>query len=135
MMSTVYALIHEEDGVFGISFPDFPGCISTGDTEDAVLRKGMQALALHVAGMIEDGDALPALRDLNQLRADSDFETDSQGAIIVLVPFETPGRSVRLNISMDENLLEAIDRAASAAGQSRSAFLAEAARRRLKEAA
>lgn len=134
-MSTVYALIHEEDGVFGISFPDFPGCVSTGLTEDEVLRKGPQALALHVAGMVEDGDPLPATRDLGQLRADPVFREDAEGAIVALVPYETPGRSVRLNISMDENLLDAVDRAASAAGQSRSAFLAEAARRRLKDAA
>lgn len=134
-MSTIYALIHEEDGVFGISFPDFPGCVSTGTTEDDVLRKGTQALALHVAGMVEDGDPLPTTRDLSQLRTDPDFLADSQGAIIALVPFETPGRALRLNISMDENLLDAVDRAAAAAGQSRSAFLAEAARRRLKEAA
>ena len=31
----VYAFVHEEDGSFGISFPDFPGCISTGDTLEA----------------------------------------------------------------------------------------------------
>lgn len=134
-MSAVYALIHEEEGVFGISFPDFPGCISTGMSEDEALRKGAQALALHVAGMLEDGDTLPVIRDLSQLRADPNFVEDARDAIVTLLPFETPGRSVRLNISMDENLLEAIDRAASMAGQSRSAFLAEAARKRLKEAA
>lgn len=134
-MSSVYALIHEEGGIFGISFPDFPGCISTGRDEDEVLRKGVQVLALHVAGMVEDGDPLPLIRDLAQLRIDSDFIEDSQTAIITLVPFEAPGRSIRLNISMDESLLEAVDRAASTAGQSRSAFLAEAARLRLKNAA
>lgn len=134
-MSSVYGLIHEEDRVFGISFPDFPGCISTGRDEDEVLRKGAQALALHAAGMAEDGDPLPLIRDLAQLRADPDFVEGAQGAIVALVPFEAPGKSVRLNISMEESLLDAVDRAASAAGQSRSAFLAEAARLRLKDAA
>jgi metal-responsive CopG/Arc/MetJ family transcriptional regulator len=33
---------------------------------------------------------------------------------------------------MDENLLNAVDRAAEAAGQSRSAFLADAARQRVR---
>ncbi|PSJ56936.1 type II toxin-antitoxin system HicB family antitoxin [Kumtagia ephedrae] len=134
-MPLAYALIHEEDGVFGISFPDFPGCVSTGRTEEEVLRKGAEALAFHVAGMIEDGDPLPIARNLSELRADNSFSDDSAGAILALVPFDPPGRAVRLNISMDETLLEAVDRAASAAGQSRSAFLAEAVRRRLKDAA
>ena len=134
-MPLAYALIHEQNGVFGVSFPDFPGCIATGRTEEEALRKGTEALAFHVAGMVEDGDPLPILRNLVELRADADFAEDAEGAIVALVPFETSGRAVRLNISMDETLLEAVDRAASAAGQSRSAFLAEAVRRRLKDAA
>jgi predicted RNase H-like HicB family nuclease len=134
-MPLAYALIHEEDGVYGISFPDFPGCISTGRTEDQVLRKGGEALTFHVAGMVEDGDPLPIVRNLVELRADKAFRGDAKKATVALVPFEVPGRAVRLNISMDETLLEAVDRAAAAGGQSRSAFLAEAARRRLKGAA
>lgn len=134
-MPFVYALIHEEDGIFGISFPDFPGCVSTGKTEEEVLRKGAEALVFHVAGMVEDGDPLPILRNLAELRGDRTFNEDAAGAILTLVPFDLPRRAVRLNISMDETLLEAVDRAASAAGQSRSAFLAEAVRRRLKDAA
>lgn len=134
-MPLTYALVHEEDGVFGISFPDFPGCISTGKTEEEVLRKGAEALAFHVAGMVEDGDPLPLVRNLAELRADSTFNADADDAILAFVNFDLPGRAVRLNISMDETLLDAIDRAASAAGQSRSAFLADAARRRLKDAA
>lgn len=135
MMPLAYALIHEEDGVFGISFPDFPGCVSTGRTEEEALRKGTEALAFHVAGMVEDGDPLPLVRNLVELRADRTFNEDAEGAVLALVPFESPGRAVRLNISMDESLLEAVDRAASAAGQSRSAFLAEAVRQRLRNAA
>src|SRR6476646_164829 len=107
-MSLTYALIHEEDGVFGISFPDFPGCISTAKREDEVLRKGGEALAFHVAGMVEDGDPLPIVRNLSELRADKSFRSDAKGAVLALVPFETPGRAVRLNISMDETLLEAV---------------------------
>src|SRR5690349_24692397 len=115
-MPLTYALVHEEDGVFGISFPDFPGCISTGKTEEEVLRKGAEALAFHVAGMVEDGDPLPLVRNLAELRAASTFNDDSADAILALVNFDLPGRAVRLNISMDETLLEAVDRAASAAG-------------------
>ena len=134
-MPNTYALIHEEDGVFGISFPDFPGCVSTGNSEEEVLRRGAQALAFHVAGMVDDGDPLPVPRSMGELRASPDFRADAEGAVVALVPYEPPGRAVRLNISMEEHLLESIDRAAEAAGQSRSAFLAEAARQRLKGAA
>lgn len=134
-MPVTYALIHEEGGVFGVSFPDFPGAVTTARRADDVLRRATELLNFHVAGMIEDGDALPALRSLDELQADRQFRSDAKGAMVALVPFEMPGKSVRLNISMDENLLQAVDRAAEAAGQTRSAFLAEAAKARVRSAA
>lgn len=131
-MPAAYALIHEENGVFGISFPDFPGAVSTDRTPDDVIRKGSEVLTFHVAGMVEDGDPIPILRSLAELKADREFREAAKGATIALISFEMPGKSVRLNISMDEHLLDAVDRAAEAAGQSRSAFLAEAARQRVR---
>ena len=50
-----------------------------------------------------------------------------------LVRVERPGRAVRLSITMDESLAGAVDRAAAARGFTRSGFLAEAARRMLRE--
>ena len=135
-MATAIGVIHGEPGRFGISFPDFPGCISSGATLDDVLRKGSEALTFHVAGMVEDGDPLPVPRDLDQVRADTDAVREEDGlALFVAIPFEMPGKSVRLNISMDENLLAAIDAAARSIGMSRSAFLADAARRKVREPA
>lgn len=134
-MSHAIAVIHEEKGVYGISFPDFPGCVSTGRSIDEAMLKGEQALALHVAGMIEDGEALPELRSVAQLRADPEFRDDFKKATIAAVSIELPRRVARINISIDEGVLERIDRAAEAAGQSRSAFLVEAAKRRIAERA
>ncbi len=130
----VVGLVHDENGVFGISFPDFPGCISTGDDLDDVVARGQVALAFHVAGMAEDGDPLPSLRSLTQLRRDAEFAEASAGALVVAVPLDLPGRAVRVNISLDGTLLEQVDRAAARANQTRSAFLAEAARARIGRA-
>ncbi|WP_036293281.1 type II toxin-antitoxin system HicB family antitoxin [Methylosinus sp. PW1] len=132
-MSHAIALIHEESGKFGISFPDFPGCVSVGDSIDEAIFKGGQALALHVEGMTADGEPLPHLRNVAQLRADPEVEEWFDHATIAAVEVELPSRAVRVNISIDENLLERVDRAARAAGQTRSSFLAEAAKRRLTE--
>ena len=131
-MPTAYALIHEEDGVFGVSFPDFPGAVATARTAEDALRKGSELLTFHLAGMAEDGDELPVVRTLAELRADRTFRADAKDATLAMVQFEMPGKSVRLNITMDEHLLHAIDRAADSAGQSRSAFLAAAARARMR---
>lgn len=131
MTDNVYALVHEGDRSFGISFPDFPGCVSGGDTIDEAIRRGREALSFHVQGMVEDGDELPAPRSLTELRKDPDFREAAGDAVIVSVPVDLPCKAVRVNISMDERLLELVDRAASASGQSRSAFLAAAARARI----
>lgn len=130
-MTHVIALIHEEAGSFGISFPDFPGCISTADTLDEAVQRGAQALAFHLEGMIDDGEAIPQLRSLAVLKADPGFAEDFADAVVAAVPIELPGKAVRVNITMDEHLLQAVDRAAAATGATRSGYLAEAARVKL----
>lgn len=133
-MPVAYALIHEEADRFGVSFPDFPGCISGGETAEQAILRGTEALTFHVGGMIEDGEKLPILRTLGELESDADFRKYREGAVLALVPFELPGKSVRINISMDENLLSSVDQSAEATGESRSGWLASAARRRLAKA-
>ena len=128
----VIALVHEEGGAYGISFPDFPGCVSGGITLEEAIDRGRAALAFHVEGMVEDGDPLPVLRPLSELRSDPIFREDAGDALIVAVPAALPGKAVRVNVSMEERLLEALDRAAKGRGQSRSAFLADAVRARLR---
>lgn len=130
-MTHVIALIHEEAGSFGISFPDFPGCISTADTLDEAVQRGAQALAFHIEGMIGDGEAIPQPRSLAVLKADADFADDFADAVVAAVPVELPGKAVRVNITFDEHLLQAVDRAAAAIGATRSGYLAEAAKVKL----
>ena len=60
-----------------------------------------------------------------------EFVDSMKDGVLLLTRFEPPKRAVRINISMDESLISAIDRAASAFGESRSHFLAEAAKLRL----
>lgn len=49
---------------FGVSFPDFPGCVSAGDTFDEAVRSAAEALAFHVEGMRADGEPIPDPSDL-----------------------------------------------------------------------
>ena len=126
----IVALIHEENGVFGASFPDFLGCTTVADSLDAIIPKAAEALAFHVEGLIEDAP-LPPVRSLAQLRKDPVFREDSAGALIALVPYAPPARAARINITLDESLLDRVDRAAEAAGETRSGYLAAAARQRL----
>ncbi|MGE6740991.1 type II toxin-antitoxin system HicB family antitoxin [Allorhizobium pseudoryzae] len=132
-MQTTYGILHHENQSFGVSFPDFPGCVTGGATEEEALRKADEVLTFHVAGMVEDGEALPISRTLEDLRLDPDVQEALVDGTIFVARYDVPRKAVRINISMDEGLVEAVDRAAGRINQSRSAFLADAARRRLEE--
>lgn len=131
-MHSIVALIHGEPGSYGISFPDVPGCISAGATLDETLANGAGALMFHLEGMAEDGEKPPVPRSLDALKGDPEFAFEfSEPHVVALVPYEPPPRSVRINVTMNERLVEAIDRAARRQGASRSGFLAIAAREKL----
>lgn len=128
-------LVHDEGDALGASFPDFPGCVTVASDLDTLYRKAAEVLAFHVAGMAEDGLPLPAVRGLATLRDDSAFREDmTDVALVGIVQVELPcGRTMRVNITLDEATLERVDRAAEATGQSRSGYLAAAARLRMEQ--
>ena len=65
------AYLHKDKGSdFGVSFPDFPGCITAGKTLDEAHRMAAEALALHIAGMVEDREEVPAPSMLDALADD-----------------------------------------------------------------
>ena len=47
---------------YGAYVPDLPGCISTGKTWGEMQEMIREAIALHVEGMMEDGDPVPEPR-------------------------------------------------------------------------
>ena len=44
---------------FGVSFPDFPGCVTVGRTLEEARKFAAEALSLHIQGMMEDGEIIP----------------------------------------------------------------------------
>ena len=129
------AFVHkDEDSCFGVSFPDFPGCISAGDTLDEAVANAAEALQGHVQMMEADGDEVSAARALETIMRDDDLAAEREGAVIVALPLVRDlGSTTRVNVSLDLGLLKAIDEEATARKQTRSAFLASAARRELTE--
>ena len=129
------AFIHKEpDSIYGVSFPDFPGCISAGDSLDEALQSASEALQGHVQMMEADGDAVPSPRSLDEITNDNSLADERESAVISVVPLiRERGSTTRINVSLDLGLLEAIDDEVRLRKQTRSAFLASAARRELVE--
>ena len=82
-----------------------------------------EALALHVQGMIEDGDAVPEPSKVDDIAADA----AKHGAIAFMVSVDAPDATVRVNITARESQIEKIDRLAEAAGMTRSAYMVRSA--------
>lgn len=106
----VPAILERTEEGLHASFPDLPGCVTFGPTSEAVAANAETALALHIAGMIEDGESIPVPTALGNVPVDPEVEETGR----LLVRAELPGRAVRVNITLDEALLAAIHAKAKA---------------------
>ena len=124
MTSYVALMYKDTDSDFSVAFPDFPGCVTAGTTLEDAWHMASEALAFHIDGMRSDGDPIPDPSTVDVIMADP--ENDGALPFLVQVP-DPPGRSLRINVTLPEDLIAAIDRTT----KNRSRFLAEAARERL----
>jgi predicted RNase H-like HicB family nuclease len=128
-MTAYIALLRKDaDSDYGVEFPDFSGCVTAGRSLEEARRMAEEALRLHVEGMEEDGEALPAPSTLDAIMQDP--ANAAAVAFLVDIPVESR-RVVRVNITLPEDLLQQIDNAT----RNRSRFLADAARAALRSAA
>ena len=124
-MTSYIALLHKDpDSDYGVSFPDFPGCVTAGTTLEEAWRLAEEVLAFHIDGMRSGGEPIPEPSTVDTIKGDP--ENDEGLPFLVAVP-EPPGRSLRINVTLPQDLIQAIDRTS----KNRSRFLAEAARERL----
>lgn len=119
-------IIHKDaDSDFGISFPDFPGCVSAGSDLAELGAMGHEALAGHIALMVEQGLAVPEPTSMDAIMLDP----ENRSGTPVLVPAPSiASKTVRVNITLPEDALGRIDAYAEANGLTRSGFLLAAAK-------
>ena len=119
-MTNYIAIIHKDPkSDFGVSFPDFPGCITTGKTLEEARILAQEALEFHIEGMVEDGEKIPSPSSLDNVMKQPDFAS----GVAFIVHARLPSRAVRVSVTLEESLLSAI----SSVSKNRSKFLAEAA--------
>lgn len=131
-MRRYFALVDFEPGcAYGIRFPDLPNVIGASDEAEDIITNAMDALQAHAF----DED-LPDPMTYEQVTALPDVrDALSKGCYLIQVPFiREESKVLRLNISMEQGLVRAIDTAATRRGLTRSAFLATAARHEIETA-
>ncbi len=128
-MTAKYAAVMEEADArgFGVWFPDFPGCVSQGDDPLSAARAARKALALHIQGMANDGEAIPQPTPAEAVELPHDVMS-----YVFLVEADMPQAKptfMRLNVTLPAGLVRRID---AVANGNRSGWLATAANEKLK---
>ena len=96
-MRQYIALIHKDaDSDFGVSFPDLPGCVTAGATLDEARDMAEEALAFHIEGLEQDGEAIPEPSSLEAVMADPTIATASPSSCGRLIAPSNPCGSTSL---------------------------------------
>lgn len=117
------ALIHKEvDSDYGVHFPDFPGCVTVGSNLDEAKDLAYEALMGHIELMKELGHRIPSPSNLEYIMQEA--ENNRAVAFMLDIPIE---KTIRVNVTFSQKILELIDNKAKNLNLTRSAFLAESA--------
>jgi predicted RNase H-like HicB family nuclease len=81
-MDCIAYLHKDRKSDFGVSLPDFPGCITAGRTLEEARCTAVEALSFPTAGMIEDDERIPNPSTIDDVARDSALK----GAVAFLAP-------------------------------------------------
>jgi predicted RNase H-like HicB family nuclease len=126
------ALIHKDaNSDYGVSFPDIPGVITAGSNLDEARKLATEALAFHLEGLAEDGEAVPEPSTLEEIMA---IAENKDGVAVLIDAPAAEVKSVRVNITLPADVLGEIDKYAEREGFTRSGFLVQAAKKAMMAA-
>src|SRR5687767_13960768 len=86
---------------FGVTVPDLPGCFSAGSTIDEALTMAKEAIELHLEGLVEDGQAIPAPGAIEEHQRNVDFRGGTW-AVVSVDPAGLRLKAKRINITVPE---------------------------------
>ena len=93
--------------------------MTAGKTLDEAHRMAVEALSLHIEGMLENGDAIPEVAALDTLANDPAMKR----AVAFLVNVDFAEKAKRFNITARKRRMEEIDQRAKKEGMTRLAYM------------
>jgi predicted RNase H-like HicB family nuclease len=110
-------------GTFGAWFPDFPGCIAGGRSQEDAIERAENALAQAVDVLAEHDRPLPEPTPIERIVLPKGCEL----VAYFIVGVDPPDPSERVNVYLPKSLIGRVDRHAAELGMSRSSFFGLAA--------
>jgi predicted RNase H-like HicB family nuclease len=132
-MSAYFGILEKDaDSLWGVWFPDLPGCTAAGATDQEATLNAAAALRDWIE-TADAGEEIPPASPIEALlgREDVRAAQDSRVAVVRVPVLARRRVPTRVNVSLDAGILEAIDDAARATGMTRSGFLTVAAEEKL----
>lgn len=89
-MTETFAALLEKDAhsLWGVWFPDLPGCITAAATAQDAQSRAAEALLLYIADMVCAGEPMPTPSPWNALSEENEVRAGlATGATILHVPF------------------------------------------------
>lgn len=118
---------------YGVTVPALPGCFSAGHTVDEALAMAQEAIELHLEGLIEHGEVVPRPGAVEDYKDDPEYR-GGVWAVVSISPADLRVKARRINISIPQRVLDAVDRFAKAENETRSGLLVKAATTYIRQA-
>jgi predicted RNase H-like HicB family nuclease len=109
---------------YGVVVPDLPGCFSAGDTMDEAISNAEEAILAWME--TEETLSPPRASRIETLRRRPEYKGWAWAFATVDLA-KLNDKAVRINVTIPERVLHAIDGFAQSQGESRSGFLTRAA--------
>ena len=110
-------------GAFGAWFPDFPGCVAAGKSQQETIEKAEHKLAQTVDELAEHDRPLPLPTPIERIVLPKGCDL----LAYFIVGVDPPDPSERVNVYLPKSLIGQVDRRAAELGMSRSSFFGLAA--------
>src|SRR6202051_2454006 len=116
-------LEHGPRGTFGAWFPDFPGCVAGGRSQQETIEKAANKLAQAGDALAEQSRPLPEPTPIERIVLPKGCDL----LAYFIVGVDPPDPSERVNVYLPKSLIGQVDRRAAELGMSRSSFFGLAA--------
>lgn len=93
------AVFTYEDGYeIAVTFPDLPGCATSGTDDEDAVSMGKEALGLHIWGMEEDNEEIPLPSKIR------DIETEDNEVVVLIEVYMPAIRLSQTNRSVNRTV-------------------------------
>lgn len=116
----------DDKHAWGVTVPDLPGCFSAGETIEEALDNIRDGILFHIEGMLDDGEAVPEAKPIDHYRNKREYK-NRVWALVDVDLSRLEDVTERVNITLPRRVLNKLDAAARAAGETRSGYIAHLA--------